>query len=187
MERGDDGGPVHMGRRTGGMSRRAWLTLGIGAGAAVAVGGGVYACSGPTPAQRDAERVRTDVAPLRKRFGEAGRLSDPHWLAYDRDEAERSRELLPNPDARYRVVGVARLPAGTVASVVATPSYAFAPASPDDVPDVLAEFLPGKPRWMSSTAYDRHLLAPAAEGLSGGRFFLDPSTDSLYFDTVNPT
>ncbi|MFD9503082.1 hypothetical protein [Streptomyces sp. NPDC060035] len=174
-------------KRSNGVSRRAWLALGIGAGAAVVVGVGVYAFGGPTQAQQDAERVLTDVAPLQERFGEAGRLSDPHWLVYDPDEAERSRELLPNPDARYRVVGVARLPAGTGASIVATPSYAFAPADPVDVPDVLTEFLPGKARWMSSTAFDEHLLASTSEGLTGGRFFLDPSTDSLYFDTVDPT
>lgn len=172
--------------RSDGTSRRRWLKLGVGAGAAAAVGGGVYAFSGPTPAQRDAERVRTDVASLQSRFGEAGELSEPHWLAYDRDEAERSRQVLPNPDARYRVVGVARLPAGTVASIVTTPSYAFAPAAPADVPEALSAFMPGKAQWMTSTAYDRHLLAPGPEGLTGGRFFLDPSTDSMFFDTINP-
>lgn len=120
----------------------------------------MYALGGPTEAQQDAEQVLTDVAPLQEQFGEAGRLSDPHWLAYDPDEAERSREFLPNPDARYRVVGVARLPVGTGASIVATPSYAFAPADPADVPDALTQFLPGKARWMSSAAFDRLLLAP---------------------------
>lgn len=170
--------------RSGGVSRRAWLALGVGAAAAVAVGGGVYALGGPTEAQQDAEQVLTDVAPLQEQFGEAGRLSDPHWLAYDPDEAERSREFLPNPDARYRVVGVARLPVGTGASIVATPSYAFAPADPADVPDALTQFLPGKARWMSSAAFDRLLLAPGTGGITGGRFFLDPSTDSLYFDAV---
>ncbi|WP_406393031.1 hypothetical protein [Streptomyces sp. NBC_00887] len=169
------------------MSRRAWLALGIGACAAVAVGGTVYAFGGPTQAQQDAERVLTDVVPLQEQFGEAGRLSDPHWLVYDPDEAERSREFLPSPDARYRVVGVARLPAGTAASIVATPAYAFAPADPVDVPDVLTEFLPAQARWMSSAAFDRRLLAPGTGDVTGGRFFLDPSTDSLYFDAVEQT
>lgn len=45
------------------------------------------------------------------------------------------------------------------------------------------EFLPGRARWTHSAAYDRHLTGSGY----AGRFFLDPVTDRLYFDTVNPT
>ncbi|MFH8518837.1 hypothetical protein ACH4CE_27855 [Streptomyces gelaticus] len=169
--------------RSRGPSRRTWLSLGIGAAAAAAVGGTVYASAdGPVP---DHERVRTDLAPLRRRFGEAGRLSGAHWLAYDRDAEGRS--YLPSPDPRYRVVGVARLPAGTAARTVAGPAHAFGPAAPHGVPDVLAGFLPAHARWMTSASYDALLLGPGpVDDLTKGRFFLDAATDSLYFDTVNP-
>ncbi|MFF3782640.1 hypothetical protein [Streptomyces sp. NPDC001933] len=170
-------------KRSRGPSRRAWLSLGIGVAASAAVGGTVYASAdGPVP---DRERVRTDLAPLRRRFGEAGRLGGAHWLAYDRDA--KDREFLPSPDVRYRVVGVARLPAGTAARTVADPAHTFGPAAPRGVPDVLAEFLPAHARWMTSASYDALLLGPGpVEGLTKGRFFLDAATDTLYFDTVNP-
>ncbi|MEW2490749.1 hypothetical protein [Streptomyces sp. NPDC048411] len=47
----------------------------------------------------------------------------------------------------------------------------------------MPEFLPGRARWTHSAAYDRHLTGSGY----AGRFFLDPVTDRLYFDTVNPT
>lgn len=169
--------------RSRGPSRRAWLSLGIGAAATAAVGGTVYASAdGPVP---DHERVRTDLAPLRRRFGEAGRLSGAHWLAYDRDA--KGRSYLPSPDPRYRVVGVARLPAGTAARTVADPAHVFEPAAAHGVPDVLAGFLPAHARWKTSASYDALLLGPGpVDGLTKGWFFLDAATDSLYFDTVNP-
>ena len=170
--------------RSRGPGRRAWLALGIGTAAAAAVGGTVYVSTDDDPVP-DRERVRTDVAPLRRRFGEAGRLGGAHWLAYDRDA--KGRSYLPSPDPRYRVVGVARLPAGTAARTVADPAHAFEPSAPHGVPDVLAEFLPAHARWMTSTSYDALLLGPGpVDGLTEGRFFLDSATDSLYFDTVNP-
>ncbi|MGW2177081.1 hypothetical protein ACWCXX_03095 [Streptomyces sp. NPDC001732] len=175
--------------RSRGPSRRAWLALGVGAAAAAAVGGTVYASTDDDPVP-DHERVRTDLAPLRRRFGEAGRLSGAHWLAYDQDAKGRGaegRSYLPSPDPRYRVVGVARLPAGTAARTVADPAHAFGPAEPHGVPDVLAEFLPAHARWTTSASYDALLLGPGpVDELTRGRFFLDAATDTLYFDTVNP-
>ncbi|MGW2085647.1 hypothetical protein [Streptomyces sp. NPDC001880] len=57
--------------RSRGPSRRAWPALGIGTAAAAAVGGTLHASTDdPVP---DRERVRTDVAPLRRRFGGARR------------------------------------------------------------------------------------------------------------------
>jgi hypothetical protein len=179
--------------RSRGLSRRAWLALGIGVTAAAAVGGTVYASTDDEPVP-DHERVRTDLAPLRRRFGEAGRLSGAHWLAYDQDA--KGRSYLPSPDPRYRVVGVARLPAGTAARTVADPAHAFEPAAPtgpngpsgpSGVPDVLASFLPAHARWLTSASYDALLLGPGpVDDLTRGRFFLDVATDTLYFDTVNP-
>ncbi|MFC9248968.1 hypothetical protein ACFT7S_34550 [Streptomyces sp. NPDC057136] len=84
-------------------------------------------------------------------------------------------------------MGIVRLPAGSVAKVLRDPAYAFAPATPGAVPQPLREFVPGQARWMSSKAYDTHLLGPDPGELTSGRFFLDTAGDRLYFDTINPT
>ncbi|MFI7006485.1 hypothetical protein [Streptomyces sp. NPDC050145] len=170
-------------------SRRAWLSRGLAAGAVAAVGGGAYAISEGLKAEPlpDHKRVRTDVAPLRKAFSEAGRLSEPHWLLYDRDAVGEGRLGPPSPDPRYRAVGIVRLPAGSAAKVMGDPAYAFTPATPASVPQPLREFVPGQARWMSSKAYDTHLLGPEPGELTSGRFYLDAAGDRLYFDTINPT
>lgn len=159
--------------------RRRTLLL-LGGLAAVGAGTGVYAATatrGPVP---DRERVRTDTAPLRSRFGALGQLTDPHWLGYNPHDS--GREILPDQDPQIRVVGIARLPAGTAASLTAAPGYGFAPAEPRAVPEGLAEFLPADARWVTSVRYDEHLT----KSRYTGRFHLDPVTDSVWFDTVNP-
>ncbi|MFI6965757.1 hypothetical protein [Streptomyces sp. NPDC050255] len=171
------------------VSRRAWLsTVGV-AGVLAIVCGGVYAISDTPEAEPlpDHKKVRTDVEPLRKVFGEAGRLSEPRWLLYDRDAVGEGRLGPPRPDPRYRAVGIVRLPAGSTAKVLRDPAYSFTPAAPASVPQPLREFVPGQARWMSSKAYDTHLLGPEPGELTSGRFFLDATGDRLYFDTVNPT
>lgn len=170
-------------------SRRAWLSRGFAAGAIAAVCGGVYAISDTPEAEPlpDHKRVRTNVAPLRNVFGEAGSLSEPRWLLYDRDAVGSGRLGPPSPDPRYRAVGIVRLTAGSTAKVLRDPAFTFAPAVPASVPQPLREFVPGQARWMSSKAYDTHLLGPEPGELTSGRFFLDAAGDWLYFDTINPT
>ncbi|MFI6416719.1 hypothetical protein ACIBG6_04680 [Streptomyces sp. NPDC050842] len=122
----------------------------------------------------------TDVAPLQRRFGAIGRLSDAHWLGYNPNDS--GREWLPDQDPQIRVVGVARLPAGAVQSIVGKPVYAFKPSSPAHAPEELTEFLPEGAGWVGSVRYDRHIT----KSLYVGRFHLSPTTDHVYFDTVNP-
>ncbi|MGW6394726.1 hypothetical protein ACWFR1_30410 [Streptomyces sp. NPDC055103] len=147
----------------------------------VVLGGGAVGCGGggdsPEP---DLRTVDTDVEPLQRRFHAIGQLSDPHWLGYNPDDS--GRELLPDQDPQIRVVGVARLPAGAVASIVAKPTYTFAPGAPAHIPQELAEFLPENAPWVSSVGYDKHIT----RSLYTGRFHLSPTTDHVYFDTVNP-
>lgn len=145
------------------------------------LGGGALGCgAGGGSAEPDLRKVNTDVEPLQRRFHAIGRLSDPHWLDYNPDDS--GREWLPDQDPQIRVVGVARLPAGTVTSIVGRPAYPFAPATPAQVPQELAEFLPEDARWVSSVGYDKHIT----RSLYTGRFHLSPTTDHVYFDTVNP-
>ncbi|MFB7359013.1 hypothetical protein [Streptomyces gardneri] len=160
------------------MSRRGWLVLG---GLFVLGGGGAVACaSGDGKAERDLREVNTDVEPLQRRFGAIGRLSDPHWLGYNPNDS--GREWIPDQDPRIRVVGVARLPAGAVTSIVAKPVHAFEPSVLSHPPEELAEFLPEDAAWVSSVRYDKLITG----SLYTGRFHLSPTTDHVYFDTVNP-
>ncbi|MFK4221581.1 hypothetical protein [Streptomyces sp. NPDC019890] len=159
------------------LSRRMLFVLG---GLAVLAGGtGVYAASGDTPVP-DRERVRTDSEPLLRRFRAIGQLSDPHWLGYNPNDS--GRETIPDQDPRIRVVGIAQLPAGVVASVVRSSAYGFALGSPSKVPEALAQFLPEHPQWMNSPRYDRHITKSVYQG----HFYFDRGTDRVYFDTTNP-
>ncbi|TWE15351.1 hypothetical protein FB465_0244 [Kitasatospora atroaurantiaca] len=124
--------------------------------------------------------MRTDVEPLQRRFLAIGRLSDPHWLGYNPHDS--GREWLPDQDPRIRVVGVARLPAGAVKSIISAPGYAFEPSAPAQLPEALAEFLPKNAEWVSSAGYDKHITNSHYEG----RFHFAPATDHVYFDTINP-
>ncbi|MFF3731658.1 hypothetical protein ACFYXM_15380 [Streptomyces sp. NPDC002476] len=103
----------------------------------------------------------------------------------DRDAKGRSHP--PGPDPRYRVVGVAHLPAGTAARAVADPSHAFEPSAPHGVPDVPAPFLSAYARGMTSASCDALPLGSGAvDDLPEGRFFRETATDSLPLDTVTP-
>ncbi|MEV4561347.1 hypothetical protein AB0K51_30780 [Kitasatospora sp. NPDC049285] len=124
--------------------------------------------------------MRTDIEPLQRRFLEIGRLSDPHWLGYNPNDS--GRELIPDQDPQIRVVGIARLPAGTVKSIVSVPGYAFEHSAPAQPPEELAEFLPKNAEWLSSAGYDNHIT----NFHYPGKFHLAPATDWVYFDTINP-
>ncbi|MFF7178058.1 hypothetical protein [Streptomyces sp. NPDC008121] len=150
----------------------------------------------------DPLRVRTDTGPLHKRFVALGRLTDAHWLGYDIDTVGQ-RETIPSPDARIRVVGVAR-PVRGAAEIVRSvpPAERFAPAAlPADLPDPLVPYLPTRSGWQASTAYDLRVLAPAsaASGTgtgpgagagspggerASGRFLLHVELDLVWFDTL---
>ncbi|QES24098.1 hypothetical protein DEJ46_37460 [Streptomyces venezuelae] len=144
-------------------------------------GGGTVACaSADRRDERDLREVSTDVEPLERRFRAIGRLSDPHWLGYNPNDS--GREWIPDQDPRIRVVGVARLPAGAVTSIVGEPKYAFGPSALSHPPDELAEFLPEDAGWVGSVRYDKHITRSRYVG----RFHLSPTTDHVYFDTVAP-
>ncbi|MFG3055960.1 hypothetical protein ACGFZP_34110 [Kitasatospora sp. NPDC048239] len=155
----------------------------------------------------DSTRVRTDTAPLQRPFAAIGELSDPHWLGYNLHY--ESRPLVPDQDPPIRVVGIAHLPAGTAAAITSRPEYAFHPVAPADgatpaaptasspgsasldlllpgpgqLPVPLRHALPVESDWLTSEAYDRTITGSRYQG----RFFLDPLSDSVYFDTVSPT
>ncbi|MET9674572.1 hypothetical protein ABZY68_15925 [Streptomyces sp. NPDC006482] len=160
------------------ISRRHWLWL---SGLVVLGGGAAGACGSPTAAPvPDRERIRTDVDPLRHPFRAIGTLSDPHWLGYNPNDS--GREFLPDQDPQIRVVGVARLPAGVVASIVGAPGYGFERSAPSETPAALTEFVSANAEWTSSPRYDAHIT----KSLYRGRFHLSSLTDQVYFDTVNP-
>ncbi|MFD7735391.1 hypothetical protein ACFV6F_34025 [Kitasatospora phosalacinea] len=159
------------------VSRRRWILLG---GLVVLSGCASVRTAAPDGAGPDRRKVRRDVEPLQRRFAAVGQLSDPHWLGYNPNDL--GRESIPDQDPHIRVVGVARLPAGTVNSIVSVTGYAFEPSAPSQLPEELAEFLPENAEWVSSASYDNHIT----NSLYPGRFHLAPATDWVYFDTVNP-
>ncbi|MFD7627724.1 hypothetical protein ACFV7Q_17075 [Streptomyces sp. NPDC059851] len=176
------------GLRNGGTERRGFLAL-LG-GVVLSALAGTAGCSELRP-NEDHLRVRTDVEPLHERFPALGELSDPHWLGYDVDEAGR-RQTLPGPDARIRLVGLARMAPGAVAAVLgaATAGERFEPVDPPaDLPAPLATHVPDRAGWRASTAYDLRVLAQApSQSATGdradGRFLLHEEDDLVWFDTV---
>ncbi|MEU9008835.1 hypothetical protein AB0D12_03420 [Streptomyces sp. NPDC048479] len=149
-------------------------------GVAVLGGGtGVYAATGDSPVP-DRVRVRKDTEPLLRRFRPVGQLSDPRWLGFNPNDS--GREPIPDQDPQIRVVGIAQLPAGAATSIVGSPAYGFALGSPPKVPEMLEQFLPEHPEWMSSPRYDRYITKSVYQG----QFHFDQSSDCVYFDTLNP-
>ncbi|MFG2308429.1 hypothetical protein ACGFS9_07015 [Streptomyces sp. NPDC048566] len=153
-----------------GRGRRAVLALG-----ATALLG---ACT-PTKKSDDGPRVRTDPEPLHRRFPQLGPLSDAHWLGTPL--GGDSRVSAPGP-TDVRVVGTARMRAGSAAAITGVPERRFRRASVDRCPDDIVEFLPEGARWVRITSFDEEVTASAYSGA----FSFDPDTDTVYFDTVDP-
>ncbi|MGW5931313.1 hypothetical protein ACWF2L_34520 [Streptomyces anulatus] len=126
------------------------------------------------------DKVRTDPAPLERRFTLLGPLSDVHWLGISL--GEDSRTSAPGP-IDVRVVGVAQLEAGTGAAIVAAPQRDFRPVQPDRVPEKLAAFLPEGAAWVRSEAFNQEVTG----GRYTGEFYVDAGADRVYFDTVDPS
>ncbi|GAB3685706.1 hypothetical protein GCM10027589_54620 [Actinocorallia lasiicapitis] len=133
----------------------------------------------PTPTPK----VRTDREPLERRFAALGPLTDPHWLGTtlgpEPDPADRI--TVPGP-SDVRVVGFARLKPGTVTTLLAAPHWSFHRTEPDEIPAALTPFTPEHARWFRSTSFDSSLT----RDLYPGTFSLDPATDTVYFETMNP-
>jgi hypothetical protein len=140
----------------------------------------VLAACTSTAKSADGAKVRTDLEPLERRFAALGPLSGAHWLgtALGTD----SRVSVPGP-TDVRVVGTARLRAGTVAAITGVPLRSFQPEKPIQFPEQLAEFVPKDAKWVRSDSFDRDMTG----GTYSGTFYLDPGTDTVYFDTVNPS
>ncbi|GGN90635.1 hypothetical protein GCM10011579_086730 [Streptomyces albiflavescens] len=132
-----------------------------------------------TEKSADSAKVRTDLEPLERRFAALGPLSGAHWLgtALGTD----SRVSVPGP-TDVRVVGTAQLRAGAVAAITGARHRSFQPDTPSRLPPELAEFMPTGARWVRSNALDREMTG----GTYFGTFYLDPGTDTVYFDTTNP-
>lgn len=125
-------------------------------------------------------KVRTDLEPLERRFAGLGPLSGAHWLGIVL--GADSRGSVPGP-TDVRLVGTAQLRRGTVAAVTGASQQSFQPAAPTQLPEELAEFVPEDAGWVRSDSFDHDMTA----GTYTGAFYLDPGTDTVYFDTTNPS
>ncbi|MFF0015867.1 hypothetical protein [Streptomyces sp. NPDC005374] len=154
-----------------GLGRRGVLTL----GAATVLG----ACTS-TAQGTDANTVRTDSEPLERRFTALGPLSKAHWLGVVL--GTDSRVSVPGP-RDVRVVGFAQLRAGNVALITGAPQRGFLPATPSQLPEALAQFMPKSARWVRSESFDRAVTG----GTYSGAFYVDPDANWVCFDTTNPS
>lgn len=128
----------------------------------------------------DGAKVRTDLEPLERRFAGLGPLSGAHWLGIVLGTDPRGS--VPGP-TDVRVVGTAQLRAGTVAAITGASQQSFQPEVPTQLPEKLTEFVPKDARWVRSDSFDHDMTA----GTYTGAFYLDPGTDTVYFDTTNPS
>ncbi|MBV7700481.1 hypothetical protein [Streptomyces sp. TRM70350] len=63
------------------------------------------------------------------------------------------------------------------------PQRDFQPAAPYQPPGVLTQFMPKSARWVRSESFDSEMT----NGTYSGTFHFDPGTDTVYFDTINPS
>ena len=153
---------------------------GVGRRGALALGAAtVLAACTSTAKRTEVNEVRTDPEPLEHRFAALGPLSGAHWLGVVL--GTDSRVSVPGP-TDIRVVGVAQLRAGGVASIVGAPQRGFQAATPSRLPETLVQFMPKSAGWVRSESFDRQVTG----GTYSGAFYFDPGTDCVYFDTTNP-
>ncbi|MGW6706646.1 hypothetical protein ACWGDE_17375 [Streptomyces sp. NPDC054956] len=164
----------------GHINRRRFL-LGAGVPLLLAGAGLGYAL---WPEEEDSEKVRTDLEPLNRRFWTAlGDVTDAHWLGYDIDESNNDRSI-PSPDSRVRLVGIARLKAGTGNRILRDPAHKFEVTTLSTLPDKLKPYVPSSAAWRQSDTYDSRALAEGLNVVPTGSFSFDGIRDLVYFDYV---
>lgn len=69
-----------------------------------------------------------------------------------------------------------------VAPITGAPQRGFHLETPGQCPVELAEFMPKGAKWVRSDSFDSEMTGETYSGM----FYLDPDTDTVYFDTLNP-
>ncbi|MGW6686399.1 hypothetical protein [Streptomyces sp. NPDC054961] len=127
--------------------------------------------------------IRTDLEPLNTRFAPyTGELAGAHWQAYDIDD-RGDRLTVPSPDRRIRLVGVARLGAGSARRALDGGSTFF-PSAPRDLPGPLKPYLPADAQWQRSAHFDTLVAGSDAETAGTSEICLDVQRDLMYFDLL---
>lgn len=163
-----------------GHSRRRFL---LGAGVPLLlIGGGIGYARWPEEEAR--QKVRTDLEPLNRRFWTAlGDVSDAHWLGYDIDETAGDR-MIPSPDSRIRLVGMAHLKPGTANRILRDPAHQFEATALTTLPVELKPYVPSAAAWRQSGTYDKGALQEGLDVIPSGSFCFDGIRDLVYFDYV---
>lgn len=163
------------------LTNRRRLLLGLGAPLLLGAAGLGYAV---WPEEEDAEKVRTDLAPLNRRFWTAlGDVSDAHWLGYDIDESNNDRSI-PSPDSRVRLVGIARMEQGRASRITRDPAHHFEAGTLPGVPAPLKPYVPSSSAWQQSASYDKVAVQEGLSVIPSGTFSFDRIRDLVYFDYV---
>ncbi|MET9881906.1 hypothetical protein ABZZ20_01885 [Streptomyces sp. NPDC006430] len=161
---------------------------------AVAVGAVLCACTGRGGAPHAAPptasghgrltgtcTVRTETDPIASRFPELGRIGSTTWCGMQPASAGRLAGA-PGP-TDVRLFGVLRpQDVAAVRAYLDDPSYAFAAAVPQDVPEKIRDVLPTGARWVSSETFD----ALVTGGHYDGDFYVDAVSGQVVFDCMNP-
>lgn len=164
-----------------GFSSRRRLLLGLGAPLLLGAAGLGYAM---WPEEESAEKVRTDLAPLNRRFWTAlGDVTDAHWLGYNIDESDSARSV-PSPDSRMRLVGVAHLKHGTANRIMSDPAHHFEVGPLSAPPAPLKPYIPSSAAWKQSLTYDKVALEEGLDVIPSGTFRFEAIRNLVYFDYV---
>ncbi|MGW0284730.1 hypothetical protein ACWDXT_16645 [Streptomyces sp. NPDC003236] len=122
--------------------------------------------------------VRTDPAPIEKRFPAFGTPERTHWCGVVLNAGD---ERVPGP-TDVRLVGVVRLAPAAFARVVGDLGENPVAEAPRGLPDEIADLLPGEARWQRSDRLDRAVT----QGRYTGSFHVDTAHRTVLVDCVDP-
>ncbi|MER7465926.1 hypothetical protein [Streptomyces sp. NPDC097981] len=122
--------------------------------------------------------VHRETDPVSARFPELGPVASTAWCGMQPSSGAR----VPGP-TDVRLFGVLTpQDAAAVRMYLDDPSYAFAPATPEDVPAEIRSVLPADARWLSSRKFDTLV----GGGRDDGDFYFDRASGQVVFDCMNP-
>ncbi|MFF0851674.1 hypothetical protein ACFYVM_11580 [Streptomyces sp. NPDC003280] len=122
--------------------------------------------------------VRTDRAPLEKRFPLFGKPERAHWCGVVLGAGDAR---VPGP-TDVRLAGVVVLAPGAFARVVRYLGAHPVAAAPEGLPEEIVEFLPRGAGWRRSDRLDRSV----SQGRYSGSFLVDTAHRAVLVDCVDP-
>ncbi|WP_250403960.1 hypothetical protein [Streptomyces cellostaticus] len=153
------------------------LAAGAGVSAALAA---LTACASPDDGAAGQDRcsVRSDPAPIERRFPAFGTPERVHWCGVVLNAGDGR---VPGP-TDVRLVGVVELAPAAFAGIVEDLGEDPVAQAPQGLPGEIVEFLPGEARWRRSDRLDRSVT----QGRYTGSFHVDTAHRVVLVDCVDP-